>query len=213
VGTGKALAIARNCDADVVIVHAPALEKRFVDQGYGVDRKPLMHNYFVLVGPSGDPAKVKEAKSVEDALRRIAKAKAPFLSRGDNSGTQVKELALWKAVGVKPAWPAYKEAGRGMGPTLTMADELKAYTLSDIASFRKYLSLGRIRLVILADQQDLLKNPYSVILVNPAKCPKAKYAQAQAFQKFLLSPQGQAIIAGFRADGKRLFWPASPPKR
>ena len=212
VGTGKALAIAKRCDADVVIVHAPELEKRFVAQGYGVDRQPLMHNYFVLVGPPEDPALVKQAKTVEDAFRRIAQAQAPFLSRGDNSGTQVKELALWKAAGIKPVWPAYREAGQGMGPTLTMADELKAYTLSDIATYRKYLSTARIRLAILADQQDLLKNPYSVILVNPAKCPKAKYAHAQAFAKFLLSPQGQKIIGDYKADGQKLFWPAHPAK-
>lgn len=212
VGTGKALAIAQRCDADVVIVHAPALEERFVADGYGVDRRPLMHNYFVLVGPPGDPAQVKQAKTVEDAFKRIAQAKAPFLSRGDNSGTQVKELALWKAAGIKPDWPSYREAGRGMGPTLTMADELGAYTLSDIATYRKYLSTGRISLVILADQQDLLKNPYSVILVNPAKCPKVKYAQAKEFEKFLLSPQGQKIIADYEADGQKLFWPAHPPK-
>ncbi|MBU1275697.1 MAG: substrate-binding domain-containing protein [Proteobacteria bacterium] len=212
VGTGKALAIAKRCDADVVIVHAPELEKRFVADGYGVDRKPLMHNYFVLVGPPGDPAQVKQAGSVREALKRIAQAQAPFLSRGDNSGTQVKELALWKAAGIKPDWPAYREAGRGMGPTLTMADELKAYTISDIATYRKYQSTGRIQLAILADQQDLLKNLYSVILVNPAKCPKAKAGQARAFEKFLLSPQGQKIIGDFKADGKRLFWPAHPAK-
>ena len=212
VGTGKALAIAKRCDADVVIVHAPALEERFVSDGYGVDRQALMHNYFVLVGPPGNPAKVQQAGSVVDALKRIAQAKAPFLSRGDNSGTQVKELSLWKAAGIKPDWPGYREAGRGMGPTLTMADELGAYTLSDIATYRKYLSTGRISLVILADNQDLLKNPYSVILVNPAKCPKVKYGQAKKFEKFLLSAQGQKIIADYKADGKKLFWPVHPPK-
>ncbi|MCB2192517.1 MAG: substrate-binding domain-containing protein [Deltaproteobacteria bacterium] len=212
VGTGKALAIAKRCDADLVIVHAPALEKRFVADGYGVDREPLMHNYFVLVGPPGDPAKVKQAANVQEAFRRIAEAKAPFLSRGDNSGTQVKELSLWKAAGIKPNWPAYREAGRGMGPTLTMADELGSYTLSDIATYRKYLSTGRINLVILADKQELLKNPYSMILVNPAKCPKVKYAQAKKFEEFLLSPQGQKIIGEYKADGKKLFWPIHPPK-
>ena len=121
-------------------------------------------------------------------------------------------MSLWKAAGIKPDWPGYREAGRGMGPTLTMADELGAYTLSDIATYRKYLSTGRISLVILADNQDLLKNPYAVILVNPAKCPKAKYAQAKEFEKFLLSPQGQKIIADYQADGKKLFWPVRPPK-
>ncbi len=212
VGTGKALAIAKRCDADVLIVHAPALEKRFVADGHGVDRKPLMHNYFVIAGPASDPAGVK-GKNPVAAFKAIMAAKARFVSRGDNSGTNVKELGLWKEAGVKPDWPGYKEAGRGMGATLTMANEMKAYTLSDIGTYRKYKSVGKLDLVALVSKHDRLANPYSVILVNPAKCPKAKYEMAKAFEKFLLSPQGQAIIGGFRADGKRLFWPAHPPQR
>ncbi|RJX35917.1 MAG: tungsten ABC transporter substrate-binding protein [Desulfarculus sp.] len=211
VGTGKALAIARACDADVVLVHAPDREKRFVAQGFGVDRRPLAHNYFVLLGPPSDPAKIK-GLAVAEALRRLAQAKAPFLSRGDNSGTYIKERALWKAAGVKTDWPGYKEGGRGMGAILTMADELKAYTLSDIGTYRKYKSVGKIGLAELVSNQDLLKNPYSVMMVNPARCPKVKIKQARALLDFLTGPQGQRIIADFRAGGQPLFWPATPTK-
>jgi len=212
VGTGKALAIARRCDADVVMVHAPALEKRFVAQGYGVDRRPLMHNYFAIVGPPGDPAHIKGLDPVR-ALKAIAAHKARFLSRGDNSGTNVKELALWKAAGIKPDWPGYQEGGRGMGATLTMAGELGAYTLSDIGTFLKYKSVGKLGLVVLVTNHELLKNPYSVILVNPARCPKVKVKAARAFMDFLTSPRGRAIIAGYRAGGKQLFWPDQAPVR
>lgn len=212
VGTGKALAIARACDADVVLVHAPDREERFVAQGFGVDRRPLAHNYFVLLGPPSDPAKIK-GLTVTEALKRLAQAKAPFLSRGDNSGTYIKERSLWKAAGVKTDWPAYKEGGRGMGAILTMADELKAYTLSDIGTYRKYQSVGKIALVELVGNEDLLKNPYSVMMVNPARCPKVKVKQARSFLDFVTGPQGQRIIADFRAGGLPMFWPAKPPKR
>ncbi len=207
VGTGKALKLAGRCDADLVMVHAPALEKRFVAKGLGVERKRLMHNYFTIVGPASDPAGVAGASSAAEAMRRIAAKKAPFISRGDNSGTNVKEKALWKAAGVVPNWPGYKEAGQGMGAVLTMAGQLEAYTLSDTGTFIKYKSVGKLSLVSLLERDDLLKNPYSVILVNPAHCPKVNNAGARALVRFLLSAQGQKLIGGYQALGKTLFVP------
>lgn len=207
VGTGKALAIAKRCDADLVMVHAPALEKRFVADGYGVKRVPFMYNYFAVVGPADDPAGVAKCKNAIKALQRIAEAKAIFISRGDNSGTNVKEKEMWKAAGIKPDWPGYKETGRGMGATLTMAGQLGGYTLTDSGTFLKYKSVGKLDLEIHKTQTPSLKNPYSVILVNPARCPKVNTQAAQAFIDFLTSPQGQKIIAAYKAGGRQLFWP------
>ena len=211
VGTGKALALAKRCDVDLVMVHAPNLEKQFVAEGYGVDRRKLMHNYFVVVGPASDPAGVAQAKNVVQAFRDIAGAKAPFVSRGDGSGTNVKEKEIWRAAGLKPAWQGYKEAGQGMGAVLTMSNQLQAYTLTDIGTFRKYLSTGKLDLKVLLHQDPLLKNPYSVILVNPAKCPKTKINPAKAFMDYLVSPKGQKLIQNYKADGKQLFWPEAEP--
>ncbi len=211
VGTGKALALAKRCDVDLVMVHAPALEEKFVAQGFGVDRRKLMHNYFVVVGPASDPAGVAKAKSVVQAFQAIAKAKAPFVSRGDRSGTNVKEKEVWKAAGLQPKWAAYKEAGQGMGAVLTMSSQLQAYTLTDIGTFRKYLATGKLELKVLLDRDSLLKNPYSVIMVNPVKCPRTKAAQAKAFMDYLVSPKGQKAIEDYRAGGKQLFWPDAAP--
>jgi tungstate transport system substrate-binding protein len=211
VGTGKALALGKRCDVDLVMVHAPRLEKRFVAHGYGVDRRKLMHNFFVIVGPASDPAGVAMAKSVVHAFKEIAETKAPFVSRGDKSGTNVKELAIWQAAGIKPAWKGYKEAGQGMGAVLTMSNQLQAYTLTDIGTYRKYLATGKLDLKVLLDKDPLLKNPYSVILVNPAKCPETKVGPAKSFMDYLVSPQGQALIGNYRADGKQLFWPEAEP--
>lgn len=211
VGTGKALALAKRCDVDLVMVHAPNLEKQFVAEGYGVDRRKLMHNYFVVVGPASDPAGVAQAKDVAQAFRGIAGAKAPFVSRGDGSGTNVKEKEIWRSANLKPAWEGYKEAGQGMGAVLTMSSQLQAYTLTDIGTFRKYLSTGKLDLKVLLHQDPLLKNPYSVILVNPAKCPKTKTGPAKAFMDYLVSPKGQKLIQNYKADGKQLFWPEAEP--
>ncbi len=211
VGTGKALALAKRCDVDLVMVHAPNLEKQFVAQGFGVDRRKLMHNFFVVVGPASDPAGVAQAKSVVQAFKDIAKAKAPFVSRGDGSGTNIKEKDVWLAAGLKPAWEGYKEAGQGMGAVLTMSSQLRAYTLTDIGTFRKYLATGKLDLKVLLDKDPLLKNPYSVILVNPAKCPKTKAKQAKALANYLVSKKGQKLIQNYKADGKQLFWPEALP--
>lgn len=211
VGTGKALALAKRCDVDLVMVHAPELELKFVADGYGVDRRKLMHNYFVVVGPASDPAGVAKARDVVQAFKAIAKAKAPFVSRGDKSGTNVKEKEIWKAAGLKPAWDGYKEAGQGMGAVLTMSNQLGAYTLTDIGTYRKYLASGKLDLKVLLDRDPLLKNPYAVIMVNPAKCPKTKTGPAKAFVDYLVSPKGQELINNYKADGKQMFWPEALP--
>jgi len=207
VGTGKALALGRRCDVDVVLVHAPKLEEAYVKQGSGVDRRRVMHNFFVIVGPPGDPAQVGQAEDAAQGFRRIARAKAAFVSRGDKSGTNVKELAIWKAAGVIPEWPGYQEAGRGMGAVLTMAGEKQAYTLCDVGTFRAYKAKGRLGLVQLLSGDPLLKNPYSVIRVNPQNCLQVNAAAAEKFADYLVSPQGQTVIKNFKADGKQLFWP------
>ncbi len=207
VGTGKALELGRRCDVDVVMVHAPALEREFVARGFGLKRHRLMHNYFIIVGPASDPARVKEAPDAVRAFRRIAAAKAGFVSRGDNSGTHVKERSLWKAAGIEPSWPGYKEAGQGMGAVLTMAGQLGAYTLSDSGTFLKYQSVGRLPLMVLYAKDARLENPYSVIAVNPERCPRVKAGLAQAFIAYLVSPLGQRTIREYRARGKQLFWP------
>ncbi|RMF86936.1 MAG: tungsten ABC transporter substrate-binding protein, partial [Nitrospinota bacterium] len=169
VGTGKALALARNGDVDVTLVHARSLEDQFVAEGYGVNRRDVMYNDFVLVGPPEDPAGIQQAKSAVEAFQRIAKTQALFLSRGDNSGTHVKEKTLWQEAGITPQGRWYLEAGKGMGATLTMADEKGAYTLSDRGT---YLSMKhRLQLPILFAGDPRLFNPYGIIAVNPAKHP------------------------------------------
>ena len=193
-GTGKALALGRRCDVDLVMVHAPALEKKFVEQGHGIERRRIMHNYFVIVGPADDPAGAAQASNAAQAVKRIAEAKAKFVSRGDNSGTNVKENALWKAAGMTPAWPGYLEAGQGMGAVLTMAGQMEAYTLTDIGTYLKYKSLGKLDLKVLFSKDPLLKNPYSVILVNPARCPRVHAAAARALGDYLVSDQGQKVV-------------------
>lgn len=207
VGTGKALKLGQRCDVDIVMVHAPAREIAYVKKGYGVDRRAVMHNYFAIAGPPNDPAQVAQAKSLTDALKRIVQHKARFISRGDDSGTHIKERSLWKAAGLKTDWPGYREAGQGMGAVLNMASQLGAYTLTDTGTFLKYKSAGKLNLKLLFMKDKLLANPYHVMMVNPARCPKVKVKAAKAFMDFLVSPRGQAIIKKYRAAGKQLFWP------
>lgn len=212
VGTGKALELGRRCDVDVLMVHAPDLEEKYVAEGYGVDRRALMHNRFVLVGPASDPAGVAKAPGLPQAMAALAQVKAGFVSRGDNSGTHIKELELWKLAGIQPSWPGYKEAGQGMGAVLTMAAQLGAYTLTDTGTYYKYKSKGQLNLEVLRQGDEPLKNPYHVMLVNAGKCPQAQTALGKQFLDYLVSPQAQAIIAGFKADGQQLFWPDAQPK-
>lgn len=209
VGTGQALNNARNCDGDVVLSHAPALEETFVAEGHGVARRPVMANDFVLLGPAEDPAGAT-APDAAAALEAIARAEAPFVSRGDDSGTHVKELSLWEAAGVDPrpasgSW--YRELGAGMGPTLNAAVAMGAYVLSDRATWISHGAKGGHRIVSQGDPR--LLNSYPVIVVSPEKCPNAKAAEATAFADWLTGPEGQAAIAGFRKRGEQLFLPTA----
>ncbi len=208
VGTGQALEIGRAGDADVLMVHAPALERAFVEEGYGVERVYFMYNDFVVLGPPADPARVASADDAADAFARIADAAAPFISRGDNSGTHVKELSLWKAAGVSDqrrtgAW--YREVGQGMGAVITLANEQEAYTLADRGTFLAYR--GDIDAGIAFEGDTILFNPYGIIAVNPARHPHADADLAQALVDYLVSPQGRAIIDGYRVNGEQLFFP------
>ncbi|HYQ80572.1 MAG TPA: substrate-binding domain-containing protein [Anaeromyxobacteraceae bacterium] len=205
VGTGKALKLGESGDVDVVLTHDPGLEDRFVAAGFGVDRRSVMHNDFVVVGPASDPAGLKGAPSAAEAFRRIGAGKAPFVSRGDESGTHQKEKALWMAAGVKPGGAWYLQAGQGMGEVLQMADEKRGYTLSDRGTFIAYQK--KVELVILSQGDPVLFNPYSVIAVNPARHPHVKRELARKFMDYLTGPEGQKVIAGFTQEGKQLFFP------
>ena len=206
-GTGAALDIARKCNVDLVMVHAKTLEEKFVSEGYGTERIPLMYNDFVIVGPPADPAGLKGGTDAAAGLAKIAAAQAPFISRGDASGTHVKEQTLWKSAGVNPEGSWYISAGQGMGPVLIMADEKRAYTLADRATYTAYGE--KVDLAIVCEGDRRLFNPYSVIAVNPARQPHVKRAGAQAFIDYITSPAGQAVIAGFKVKGQQLFTPCA----
>jgi tungstate transport system substrate-binding protein len=206
VGSGKAITLGQNGDVDVVLVHDRKAEDQFVAQGYGVNRRDVMHNDFVVVGPVEDPAKVAAAATAADAFARIAAAGAVFVSRGDASGTNVKELDLWQKTGGKPQGKWYKEVGQGMGAVLTMSNDLKAYTLADrgtwIAMKDKLPGLK-----ILSEGDPFLFNPYGVIAVNPQKQPKANYMAAMQYIAWLTSVEGQKIVREYTMAGQQLFTP------
>lgn len=208
VGTGQALKNAANCDGDALLVHAKAAELAFVKKGYGVQRFDVMYNDFIIIGPKDDPAHVADTASAIAALRAIAAAQVPFASRGDDSGTNKKELALWKAAGLAPdgarnGW--YRETGSGMGATLNLAAGMGAYTLTDRAT---WISFGnKAGLTILSQGDPALFNQYGTIAVNPAHCPSVNRKGAQTFIGWILSPKGQATIAAYRLDGQQLFFP------
>jgi len=210
VGTGNALELGKNCDVDVLLVHAPATEMKYVADGYGVDRREIMFNDFIFVGPKGDPAGVK-GKSVKEALTIFASKKIPFASRGDNSGTHKMELSLWKDAGIplpdKETW--YIQTGQGMINTINIAAERDAYTLTDRGTFIKYEAnwKGNPPLEILVEGDAALKNQYSVIAVNPKRCEKAKYDLATKFSQWMASPKIQKAIADFKLMGRQLFFP------
>ncbi|HEY8757900.1 MAG TPA: substrate-binding domain-containing protein [Candidatus Limnocylindria bacterium] len=206
VGTGAALAIGARGDADVVLVHAPSLEVDFMKQGNGDRRLFVMHNDFIVVGPPSDPAKIK-GKPVLDALKALAAAQATFISRGDNSGTDVLEKSLWKQAGITPAKPWYVEAATGMGQTLQIASEKNAYTITDRATYLSQKS--HLQLDIINGGDPPLLNYYHVITVSPTKFPKVNFAGANAFADYLVHPDTQKIIAAFGADkyGQALFFP------
>ena len=212
VGTGQALAIGARGDADALLVHDRAGEDRFVADGHGIDRRDVMHNDFVIAGPASDPAGIKGVKDASEAFRRIAAAKAPFASRGDDSGTHRMELRLWKAAGVDPrSDPNYRELGSGMGPTLNTAAGLDAYVLTDRATWASFQN--RQNLVLLVAGDPALFNPYGSILVNPAKGPHIKAAEARIWHEWLTSGRGRAAIAGFKVQGEQLFFPSAAAPR
>jgi len=209
-GTGKALKLGENCDADVLLVHAPAAEKKYVEAGFGINRREIMYNDFVIIGPADDPAGVKGEKVVA-ALGAIRSHGAFFISRGDNSGTNKKEIALWSMGSIplpeKETW--YVQTGQGMLATITVAAERNGYTLTDRGTYIKYESNhgGKPPLHILVENDPLLMNQYSVLEVNPARCPEVKNDLAHRFSEWVAGPEAQTAIGEFRLMGKQLFTP------
>jgi tungstate transport system substrate-binding protein len=200
VGSGEALAMGRKGAADVLLVHAPAAEEQLIAEGFGARRLAVMHNEFLLVGPVDDPAGAKGPSAI-DALKKIAEKKAVFVSRGDDSGTHKKEKALWEKAGVKPAGAWYLESGQGMGATLTIASEKRGYTLTDSGTF---FAMQNVQLAVVVQGDPALDNPYHVIEVKAAG---VNAEGARAFADFLVGAAGQALIAGFEKNGRKLFVP------
>ena len=207
-GTGQALDTARRCDADVVFVHAKVQEEKFLSEGYGVKRFPVMYNDFVLIGPASDPAHIAGSKNVAEALRKIMDAKAPFISRGDRSGTHSAELKLWKDAGIdiqKDRGDWYKSIGQGMGAALNAAKASDAYVLSDRGTWIHFKNKGDLKIVVEGDKR--MFNQYGVMLVNPQKCPNVKAELGQQFVDWVISPDGQKTIANYKIGGEQLFYP------
>jgi len=207
VGTGQALALGAKGEADVCLVHAPDSEKKYVADGLLLNRRLVMHNDFLIVGPAGDPAKIKGMPSAVDALRRVAETKATFVSRGDNSGTHQLEKKLWQEAKVQPAGAWYLQAGQGMGATLGIASEKQAYTLTDRATFLAFKK--RVQLDPLVERDRILLNIYSVLEANAAKFPRVNAAGGKAFADFMVSKETQEVIRTFGVDkfGEPLFFP------
>ena len=205
VGTGKALRLGENGDVDIVLVHARQAEDEFIQKGYGVNRREVMYNDFIILGPSNDPAKIKEEKNVVSALTKIADQKAFFVSRGDDSGTDKKEKSLWQIANITPNGTWYMEAGQGMGATLQIADEKRAYVLCDRGTFIAYKN--KVGLVILSEGDPLLFNPYGVIAINPARHSYVKYMEAMQLIAWFTSVEGQKIIGEYKKEGEILFHP------
>ena len=207
-GTGQALDTARRGDADVVFVHDRPAEDKFVAEGWGVDRRDVMYNDFVIVGPKADASKVKGTTDVVEGFRRIAAGNTPFISRGDKSGTNAAELRFWKELNVDPKeWAGYKEAGAGMGPTLNMAAAMGAYTLSDRGTWLSFKNRQDLEIVLAGDTR--LFNPYGVMLVNPAKYPHVKKEAGMKFINWITSREGQETIAAYKINGEQLFFPSA----
>jgi tungstate transport system substrate-binding protein len=207
-GTGQALDTARRGDADVVFVHAKAAEEKFLAEGFGVKRFPVMYNDFVLIGPASDPAGIRGARDIVAALKAIRDKQAPFVSRGDRSGTNQAELALWKVAGIDIArdkGPWYREIGQGMGAALNTSGAMNAYTISDRGTWISFKSKGELVIAVEGDKR--LFNQYGVILVNPAKHPDVKKELGQQLIDWLVSAEGQKAIADYKIDGQQLFYP------
>jgi tungstate transport system substrate-binding protein len=208
VGTGQALDIGRRGDADVVFVHAKPLEEKFLAEGQGVKRFDVMYNDFVLIGPKTDPAKVAGTKDIVAALTKIKSVQAPFVSRGDKSGTHFAELQLWKAAGIdiaKDKGPWYRDTGQGMGPALNTAAGMSAYILSDRGTWLSFKNRGDLDIVVQGDTR--LFNQYGIMLVSPEKHPDIKKDLGQQFIDWVISPEGQKAIAGYKINGEQLFFP------
>jgi tungstate transport system substrate-binding protein len=211
-GTGQALDTARRGDADVVFVHAKSQEEKFLAEGFGVKRFDVMYNDFVLIGPNSDPARIR-GQDIETALRAIQAKAAPFVSRGDRSGTHAAELALWKLAGIdleSAKGPWYREIGQGMGAALNTAGAMDAYVLSDRGTWISFRNRADLAIVVEGDKR--LFNQYGVMLVNPEKHPQVKKDLGQAFVDWLVSSEGQAAIAGYKIDGQQLFFPDAEKK-
>ncbi len=207
-GTGQALDLARRGDADVVFVHARSAEEKFLAEGHGVQRFDVMYNDFVLIGPKSDPAKISGGRDILEGLRKIKAANAPFVSRGDRSGTHIAELDLWKLAGIdivvdRGSW--YRDTGQGMGPALNTAAAMNAYVLSDRGTWLSFKNRGELRIVVEGDQR--LFNQYGIMLVNPLKHPDVKKDLGQAFVDWVISPEGQKAIADYKIGGEQLFFP------
>ena len=207
-GTGQALDMARRGDADVVFVHDSAAEEKFVAEGHGVSRHEVMYNDFVLIGPRSDPAAVAATADVVEALRRVQAKSAPFVSRGDKSGTHAAEMRLWRLAGIDPTpgrgqW--YRETGSGMGPALNTAAAMNAYLLADRGTWLSFRNRAELTVLVQGDKR--LFNQYGVMLVNPARHPHVKRDMSQQFIDWLISPAGQAAIAGYKIGGEQLFYP------
>lgn len=212
VGTGRAIKLAKNGDADVLLVHHKPSEEKFVSEGYGVQRFDVMYNDFVLVGPTSDPAKVNGTKKAAEALKKIAAAKKPFASRGDDSGTNKKELSIWKMTGINPkkssgSW--YRETGSGMGATLNVASGMNAYTLTDRGTWLKFKNRGDLKILMQGDPP--LFNQYGIILVNPKKHSHVKDKLGQTFIDWIVSKEGQALIDEYKILGRQAFFANAKP--
>jgi tungstate transport system substrate-binding protein len=207
-GTGQALDLARRGDADVAFVHARQAEEKFLAEGHGVRRYPVMYNDFVLIGPKSDPAKVAGGKDILEALKKIQSTPAPFVSRGDKSGTHMAELELWKTAAIdidKAKGPWYRDTGQGMGPALNTASSMNAYVLADRGTWLAFKNRGDLAILVEGDKR--LFNQYGVMLVNPDRHPTVKKELGQAFVDWLISPEGQKAIAEYKIDGEQLFFP------
>ncbi len=205
VGTGKALTLGENGDVDAVLVHARVAEDKFIEEGYGVNRRDVMFNDFIILGPSNDPAKIKGEGNITLALKRISDRKAYFVSRGDDSGTHKKEKRLWQNANISPEGKWYMEIGQGMGAALQVAYEKQAYILCDRGTFLAYKN--KIDLIILSEGDALLFNPYGIMAVNPARYPQVKYIEAIQLIAWVTSVEGQKIIGEYKKEGEILFHP------
>ena len=207
VGTGKALRMGRDGDVDVVLVHAPAAEKKFVAEGHGEKRYPVMYNDFVIIGPANDPAGISKANNATEAIQHIANQSAIFISRGDDSGTHKKEKGLWSNAQLEPKGSWYREAGQGMGKVIQIANELDGYTLADRGTWIAYQNKTSLNLLFQGDP--ILFNPYGIIAVNPTRYPDANHAGAQALIDWMTSNSGQSLISDFKIAGFQLFTPSA----